>query len=319
MPLLSSARPSFTRLLGLGAARPRRTVASSDVGAGFGKDAGWVRARTGIEGYGQVDGAGELVALAHEAGRSAIAAARLDESDVDLVITASCSAATGPWDVNTLAAGVAPAAPRMQLNSACSGFSYAVSTADNLIRAGAAQRVLVVGAEHMRSLVDPADLGTSVIFGDGAGAAVVAASDRPGIGPAVWGSDGAERGLIDCGGVAGGRMRMAGRTVFRWAVESMPAVAREACARAGIGLDELDVFVPHQANLRIVDALTQKLGLTRAVVADDIVTVGNTSAASIPLALCRLLAEGRARSGQLALLLGFGAGLAWSGQVVELP
>ncbi|SHH09031.1 3-oxoacyl-[acyl-carrier-protein] synthase III [Jatrophihabitans endophyticus] len=319
--MISFPRRAGSRLLGLGAAQPDPTRTAAELGAPFDKPGAWVQARTGIAELRRAGSAEEIAALARAAARQALAAARLAEQDVDLVITASCSAGTGPWDVGSLAADIAPRAGRMQLNSACSGFSYALATADGLIRTGVAERVLIVAAEWMSGLVDPADLGTSIIFGDGAGAAVVGPAEggRTGVGPVVWGSDGSAGGLIDCGPQVGGRMRMAGRAVFRWAVEQMPGIAAEACARAGVNLADVDVFVPHQANLRIIDAIAARLGLTRAVVAGHVTSAGNTSAASIPLALTQLLAEGRARSGQLALLLGFGAGLAWAGQVVEVP
>ncbi|MGH8859654.1 MAG: 3-oxoacyl-[acyl-carrier-protein] synthase III C-terminal domain-containing protein, partial [Jatrophihabitantaceae bacterium] len=189
------------------------------------------------------------------------------------------------------------------------------------IRTCAARHVLVVAGEQMSRLIDPADLGTSIIFGDGAGAAVVgpASAGRTGIGPIVSGSDGSQAGLIACDSAAPGFLRMAGQHVFRWAVEHMPGVAREACRRAGVALSDIDVFVPHQANLRIIDAVARTLGLDNALVADDVTVSGNTSAASIPIALTRLIERRRVRSGHLALLLGFGAGLAYAGQVVELP
>jgi 3-oxoacyl-[acyl-carrier-protein] synthase-3 len=218
-----------------------------------------------------------------------------------------------------IAADVAPGAGWMGINSACSGFSFALSCADNTIRAGMANRVLVVAAEEMSSLLDPHDLGTSIIFGDGAGAAVIGAApvDSHGIGPIVCGSDGARGDLIACD--ERGLLRMDGREVFRWAIETMPDVAREACFRADVKVEDIEVFAPHQANVRIIDAVASKLGLTNIVVARDITESGNTSAASIPIALTRLIENNPTLSGRLALLLGFGAGLAYAGQVVRLP
>ncbi len=237
------------------------------------------------------------------------------------MITASCSTANGPNDSGSLAEGVAATAPHLHLNSACSGFCYALSTADTFIRAGDAQRVLVIAAEQMTALVEPGDLGTSIIFGDGAGAAVVTstADGSAGIGPAVWGSDGAQSQLIDCGAIVGGKLKMAGHQVFRWAVDQVPLIAREACARAGVTLRDIDVFVPHQANGRIVSAVAAKLGLEHAVVADDVSVAGNTSAASIPMALAELTRRKAVGAGQLALLVGFGAGLSYAAQVIRLP
>ena len=310
--------PHSSRILGLGAAQPDHAVSSEQLGAPFGKNADWIQTRTGIRTLRRIPGANghtALSELAERAASSALRAAHLDASQVDLVITASCSTERELADV---ARRTAPDAGWMQLNGACSGFCYALQTGDNLIRTGAATHVLIIAAEHMSRLLDPDDLGTTIIFGDGAGAAVLgpAGEQSPGIGPAVTGSDGARSELI---AMSGGVLQMAGREVFRWAVEQVPAIARRACERAGIRLADVDVFVPHQANLRIIDAVVRALHLQHAVIADDIITSGNTSAASIPLALTRLLDTGQARTGDLALLAGFGAGLSYAAQVVVLP
>lgn len=321
-PTPVSPTPAGARLLGVGAAQPELTWTGDQLGAPFGKDGDWIETRTGIRSLRRIEKPAELAELARRAARDALDAAGIGSDRIDLVITASCSAAAGPWDTGTLARGLAERAGHMQINAACSGFCYALSSAQSLIRAGSARYVLVVAAEQMSALVDGADLGTSIIFGDGAGAAVVGPSDpgaATGIGPAVWGSDGEQARLIDCGPAIGGTLQMAGRQVFRWAVETMPAIAHEACARAGVALADIEVFVPHQANARIVEAIAKKLGLTHAVVADSVRHAGNTSAASVPIALAELSRQGRSRTGQLALLLGFGAGLSYAGQVVVLP
>ena len=218
-----------------------------------------------------------------------------------------------------LASRFAPTAATFDLNAACAGFAYSLATADALVRDGAATTVLVVAAEHMTGIVDPDDLGTSIIFGDGAGAAVLTAAPDDGvyIGPPAWGSDGAAADLI---AIPTGELylTMGGRQVFRWAVEQMPDLARQACKLAGVSLEDIDVFVPHQANARIVDAVTTALGLDEAVVSRDVTVSGNTSAASIPIALAKLRERGHHR-GELALLMGFGAGLTYAAQVVRLP
>jgi 3-oxoacyl-[acyl-carrier-protein] synthase-3 len=318
--LLADRRPG-ARLMGFGAAQPEHSVGGAELGAPFGKGADWIKTRTGIGSLRRLGAGQPLADLAQRAAEDALAAAGVPSADIDLVVVATCSSDPGVVQAALSARGVAPTAGWMQLNSACSGFSYAVSTADNLIRSGQANHVLVVAAEQMSSLVDPADLGTSIIFGDGAGAAVLGPGQngRTCIGPMVAGSDGGQAHLIQCDTEGPGFMRMAGQHVFRWAVEHMPPVAREACARAGVAVADIEVFVPHQANLRIIDAVTRAVGLTHAVVADDVTTSGNTSAASIPIALTRLIQRGRVRTGQLALLLGFGAGLAYAAQVVEIP
>jgi 3-oxoacyl-[acyl-carrier-protein] synthase-3 len=304
-------------LLSVAASRPDTAVPADRLGAPFGKDGAWVRQRTGIEELRRLDGQ-SLHKHAVAAGR--LAMDRAGVADVDLVVGASCSANRSPAAslARAVAAELQPRAAHLDLNAACSGFCYALGAADTLVRSGAAHRVLVVAAEGMSELLDPADLGTSIIFGDGAGAAVVAADPAgTGIGPLVCGADGSGAPLIRTERHV---LRMRGQDVFRWAVDSVPAMARAACARAGVALDDVDVFVPHQANLRIIDAVTKRLGFApRVRVATDVVASGNTSAASIPLALARLYDSGARLSGSLALLVGFGAGLTWAAQVVRLP
>jgi 3-oxoacyl-[acyl-carrier-protein] synthase III len=305
-----------SRLLAFGAARPDVVVTSAELGAPFGRTGDWVEVRTGIRELRRLDHGETIVDLAIRAGRIALERAGVD---IDLVITASCSTVPGIDQGGAIARGLVPHAATFQINAACSGFSYALATADALIRADQVHHVLIVAAEHMSRLIDPADLGTSIIFGDGAGAAVVGPAREPGVGPVVWGSDGSRHEVIACDLNEVGVMRMQGQHVFRWAVETFPGVALEACKRAGVRPDDIAVFVPHQANLRIIEAVTRRLGLSRAAVASDIVRTGNTSAASIPLALDAMIDEGRAPAGRLALLVGFGAGLAHAAQVVALP
>jgi 3-oxoacyl-[acyl-carrier-protein] synthase-3 len=199
-----------------------------------------------------------------------------------------------------------------------------------MIRGGSAKYVLVVGVERLSDILDLTDRGTAFIFADGAGAAVVGPSDTPGIGPVVWGSDGEQFDLIrqredwrDVVASENPRMPhlvMEGNAVFRWAAFEMAKVAHETLDRSGITVDDLDVFVPHQANMRIIDAMARSMKLPeRVVIARDIAEQGNTSAASIPLALDRLIESGEAKSGDLALLIAFGAGLAYAAQVVRIP
>jgi 3-oxoacyl-[acyl-carrier-protein] synthase-3 len=306
-----------SRLLGFGAAQPDHVVDGHQLGERFGRSAEWIHTRTGINAVRRLLPSDDITDLAVAAAHSALDQAHLDSSRIDLVITASCSISA---DASArIARRVAPQAGALAINAACSGFCYAVSTADALIRSDSARNVLVVAAEHMSGLIDPEDLGTSIIFGDGAGAAVLApaTAESVGIGPVVWGTDGSQAELIACR--PDGMLRMAGQQVFRWAVEHMPGLALAACKRAGVSIDDIEVFVPHQANLRIIEAVVRKLGLHRAVIAADVSGSGNTSAASIPIALTRLIERREARTGQLALLLGFGAGLAYAGQVVTIP
>jgi 3-oxoacyl-[acyl-carrier-protein] synthase-3 len=225
--------------------------------------------------------------------------------------------------------GVAPAAA-YDISAACAGYTYGIAQADALIRSGAASHVLVVGAEKLSELVEPTDRSISFLLGDGAGAAVVGPSDTIGIGPTVWGSDGSKWDAVGMnkplkaafedreGGYP--TLRQDGQAVFRWAVWEMAKVAKEALEVSGVSVEELTAFVPHQANMRIIDEFAKQLGLPESVlIARDIETTGNTSAASIPLAMHRLLEEHPGASGGLALQIGFGAGLVFGAQVVTLP
>jgi len=308
------------RMVGTGSYRPAEAVASEEIAARFGRTGDWIRERTGITSR-RYAGAEETVeGMAVVAGRRALDSAGIPAADVDLVIVASCSQ---PIPIPSVAVGVAarlgaPTAAAYDLNAACSGFCYALAVAADAIRGGSARTVLLVGSEKMTSWVDPTDLGTSIIFGDGAGAVVLTGSDSPGIGPIVWGSDGSASDLIHV--PKGGRtMHMEGQAVFRWATTEIHPIALQACDRAGVHPRDLAAIVPHQANLRIVDALAKKLGATDAVVARDVVDCGNTSAASIPMAMDRMLAEGQVDPDALALLVGFGAGLTYAAQVVRFP
>jgi 3-oxoacyl-[acyl-carrier-protein] synthase-3 len=320
--LSPATRSSGARVIGTGSAQPAGVVSGAALATPFGKSAEWLLIRTGITELRRLGRGEDLLELAVRAGCAAVADAGVGAEAVDVLLVATCSgSAAGQTPLSTrLAARIAPRAAAFDVNSACAGFCYALSTATAMVATGAASTVLVVGAEQMSALVDPADLGTSILFGDGAGAAVVVATGdgQQGIGPTAWSSDGGQSELLVI--PPGERhLRMNGRQVFRWAVEEVHRVARAACEQAGLTLADIDVFVPHQANLRIIDAIERQLGLEHAVTAADVAVSGNTSAASIPIALDRLRRSGRARSGQFALLAGFGAGLTIAAQVIALP
>jgi 3-oxoacyl-[acyl-carrier-protein] synthase III len=313
--------PIGARVAGIGGAVPDTVVRAPELTERFGKTAEWLRQRTGITELRRLRDGEDLLEQATTAAQAALDDAAMGADEIDLLIVASCSqsACDGPLSLR-LAARIAPHAVAFDLNAACAGFCYALSTARTLIMQGSAKRVLVVGAEQMSRIVDPQDMGTSILFGDGAGAAVVVADAlrADAISPAAWSSEGESAHLLVV--PPGGRyLRMNGPEVFRWAVDRVHHVAQLACERAGVEPRDIDVFVPHQANLRIVDAMAIKLGLASKVIATDVVTAGNTSAASIPLALTALRRAGRTRSGQRALLVGFGAGLAVCAQVIRLP
>jgi 3-oxoacyl-[acyl-carrier-protein] synthase III len=305
-------------LLGLGEHRPARVVTNDDLATALDTTDEWIRERTGIRAR-RIAGANEsVVSMAVDAAGKAVADAGIDPAAVDLVVLATCSMPTSiPGGAAQVAAGIgATSAGAFDLNAACAGFSYGLAVAADAVRCGTARHVVVVGAERLSDWVDWSDRSSAILFGDGAGAVVVGPSATVGIGPVVWGSDGRRSALIDL--PPGGKLRLDGPAVFRWTTTALADIARQACAVAGVTPTELAAFVPHQANLRIVESVARQLGATDAVVADDIVTTGNTSAASVPLALNRLRDQGVVRRGDTALLLAFGAGLTWSGQVVEL-
>jgi len=215
------------------------------------------------------------------------------------------------------------------ISAACAGYCHGISLANDMVRGGSARFVLVIGVEKLTDFTDVTDRGTAFIFADGAGAAVVGPSDFPGIGPTIWGSDGSQwetikqkESWLDVRdqGLDHPTIEMAGQSVFRWAVWSMAPVARQAIEAAGITPEDLDAFIPHQANMRIIDAMLKQLKLPADIpVARDIVETANTSAASIPLATERMLREGEIPHGGLALQIGFGAGLVYAAQVIVLP
>jgi 3-oxoacyl-(acyl-carrier-protein) synthase III len=309
------------RILGLGGYRPRRRVTNADLEQVMDTNDEWIRTRVGIAERRWASEDETLVEMAVAAGGKALAASGLAPDEVDLVILASASLRApipgiGPQVAHRLGM---PRPGAFDLNAGCAGFCYALGVASDAIRAGDARNALVVGVERLTDVTDLQDRSTAVIFADGAGAAVVGAADEPGIGPVAWGSDGDQYSAIE---IAAGSstMTMAGQAVYRWATTKLTDTLVEAMDMAGVGPADIDVFAPHQANLRIVESMTKRLGFGEdVVVARDIVQSGNTSAASVPLALTALLESGEAKSGDLALVLGYGAGLTFAGQVLVLP
>ncbi|WP_331745459.1 beta-ketoacyl-ACP synthase 3 [Kitasatospora sp. NBC_01300] len=275
--------------------------------------------RVGVRERRYATGTDSVVSMAVEAGRAALADAAVSTAAVDVVVLATCSMPSPmPNGAAQVVAGLGCRAAGFDLNAACSGFNHGLAVADAMVRAGTAGGVLVVGAERMTDWVAPEDRDTGPIFADGAAAALVLPSDEPAIFPVAWGSDGALAGLIAIP-AATGRMEMAGRKVFRWASTALAPVIEAACEQARLEPRDLKAFVPHQANLRIIDALAQSLEAPELVTAADIVHAGNTCAASVPLALHALRESGGIVGGDPVLLLGFGAGLAYAAQVVLCP
>jgi 3-oxoacyl-[acyl-carrier-protein] synthase-3 len=323
---------AYSRILGLGGYRPSRVVTNDDICEHIDSSDEWIRERSGIVTRHFAAHDETVVDMAAAASEKAMAAAGLTAADIDAVVVATVThLSQTPSAAAVLADRLGIADPgAFDIGAACAGFSYGIALADDMVRGGSAQHVLVLGVEKLSDMVDPTDRGTAFIFGDGAGAAVVGPSDVPGIGPVVWGADGAQADAIeqdvfwtvlrDEPGHAFPKLKMSGQQVFRWAVFDMAKAAQRALDAAGVSGDQLDVFVPHQANMRITDAMIKQLGLPATVaVARDIATTGNTSAASIPLAASSMLESGEAKSGDLALFIGFGAGLVYSAQVVVLP
>ena len=310
-----------TRILGLGHYRPANVVTNHDlIARGVDTDDEWIKTRVGIAERRWADPGETVVDMAEQAASKALAASGVSIEDVDLVLVATCTMPSPvPAAAPQLAARLGIQAPgAYDVNSGCSGFVYALNAASAAVQTGQAHNVLVVAAERFSGWLDMTDRSTCIILGDGAGAAVVGPSDTVGIGPVVWGSDGAQADTVVIDEESR-FFRQEGQAVYRWATGQMAPIAVEACARAGVALEDIAAFVPHQANLRIIDSLAKRIGLPNAIVARDIVTSGNTSAATIPIALSRMVEAGEIPSGAPVLLLGFGSGLAYAGQVVLAP
>ena len=322
---------AFSKIYSLGAARGNLTVTNGDVAGPINSSDEWIRQRTGIITRKRAGKDQSLMDMAVEASNEAIAKAGIKPSEIEAVIF---STITHPYQTPSAAAllaelvGANPA-PAFDISAACAGYCYGIAQADALVRSGTAKYVLVVGGEKLTDYIDPTDRSISFLLGDGAGAAVVGPSDSPGISKSVWGSDGSKwdavgmtGSLLDFRDGTGSwpTLVQEGQSVFRWAVWEMVKVAKQALEVAGVKPEELAALVTHQANERIIDEMAKQLALPESVVvARDIITTGNTSAASIPLAMHALLAEGRIKSGDLALQIGFGAGLAYGAQVVVVP
>ncbi|TCN50175.1 beta-ketoacyl ACP synthase [Rhodococcus sp. SMB37] len=321
-------------LLGLGVHRPERVVTNEEICLQIDSSDEWIQSRSGIKErrFAKAHPEESIVEMSISASEKALEAAKLTGAQIDTVIVA-CS--TYGFQTPQAAALVADkigtnGAAALDIQAGCAGFCYALGVASDLVRAGSATNVLVVGVERMSDATNPTDRSVRFIFGDGAGAVVVGASDEVGIGPTVWGSDGSQGNAIrqepDWVDFAQNPTQprpwiiMEGTAVFRWAAFEMSKYVRQVADKAGVALEDLDAFVPHQANLRINDVIVRQLELPDSVaVADDIIETGNTSAASIPLAMEKMLRTGQVEPGATALLLAFGAGLSFAGQVVKMP
>jgi 3-oxoacyl-[acyl-carrier-protein] synthase-3 len=320
-----------SQILGLGAARGDLVVPNSELVEAIDSSDEWIRQRTGIITRKRASKGVDAIDLAETASLEALKNAGIAASDIDAVIVSTISNVAVTPSMSSLLAeriGAAPA-PAYDVGAACAGYTYGIAQADALIRSGTAKYVLVVGAEKLSQYVHPNDRSISFLLGDGAGAAVLGPTDDPGVSATVWGSEGSKWDAVGMNATfeeyldkvkPWPTMRQDGQTVFRWAVWEMAKVAKQAIEAAGITVDDLDAFIPHQANMRIIDELAKQLKLPEHVkIGRDIETTGNTSAASIPLATHRLLEENPDLHGGLALQIGFGAGLVYGAQVVRLP
>ncbi|WP_280346682.1 beta-ketoacyl-ACP synthase III [Nocardia neocaledoniensis] len=339
-PIATAVPVTHTGILGLGVYRPRRVVPNAEIVDAIDSSDEWIRTRSGIAARHWAEPDETIVGMSVAASREALKAAGVDAAEIDVVVLATSSQMVlGPSAGAVVATelGMHDTAA-YDVSAGCAGFCYALADAANLVRSGQARHVLVIGVERLSDLLDTTDRSCAFIFADGAGAVVVGAAEQEGIGPVAWGSDGSRTSAIKqdkdfqeyfaevaAAEASGGTsvrpyIRMNGTEVFRWAVTFLEKACRDALDRAGVAASELDAFVPHQANIRITDALVRTLGLPDTVaIARDIIETGNTSAASIPMAMEQLIRSGGANPGDTALLLGFGAGLAYAGQVVHLP
>ena len=320
-----------SQILGLGAARGDLVVPNSELVEAIDSSDEWIRQRTGIITRKRASKGLDAIDLAETASLEAIRNAGIEPSQIEAVIVSTISNVAVTPSMSSLLAeriGAAPA-PAYDVGAACAGYTYGIAQADALIRSGTAKYVLVVGAEKLSQYVHPNDRSISFLLGDGAGAAVLGPTDDPGVSATVWGSDGSKWDAVGMNATfeeyldkvkPWPTMRQDGQTVFRWAVWEMAKVAKQALDAAGVTVDDLAAFIPHQANMRIIDELAKQLKLPEHVkIGRDIETTGNTSAASIPLATHRLLEENPDLHGGLALQIGFGAGLVYGAQVVRLP
>ncbi|MFC8847156.1 MULTISPECIES: beta-ketoacyl-ACP synthase III [unclassified Micromonospora] len=311
-----------SRILSLGHYQPSRIVTNDDIAQFVETNDEWIRDRVGIASR-RIAGDETVSDMAAAAAGKALANSGLTAADIDLVVVATCTSIDrSPNVACRVAAKLGITAPgAYDINTACSGFAYALGTVDHAIRAGASRNAIVIGAEKLSDFTDWTDRSTCIIFGDGAGAAVVTATaegEPAGVGPVVWGS---VPDKSDAVRIEGWRpyVKQEGQTVFRWATTALAPLALQACERAGVAPSELAAFVPHQANGRIIDGIAKRLGIPDAIIAKDIVESGNTSAASVPLALSKLIERREVPSGAPVLLFGFGGGLTYAGQVVRCP
>lgn len=317
----------YSRIVGTGSHLPGHAVTNDELAKRVDTTDEWVRSRTGIRQRYLAEPHETSSDLALPASRAALAAAGVAPSEIDLIVLATST----PDFIFPSAACLLQAKlgikkiPAFDVQAVCSGFVYALATADNFIRAGQATRALVIGAEVFSRILDWKDRGTCVLFGDGAGAVVLAADSRPGIRATSLHADGSHAGILSVPGnvsrgvvIGSPFLRMDGQAVFRLAVRVLEEVARETVAKCGLAVSDIDWLIAHQANVRILEATARKLNLPHDRVVITVDRHANTSAASVPLALDEAVRDGRIREGQRVLLEGVGGGFTWGAALVEM-
>jgi len=316
----------YSRIVGTGSYLPPRIVTNRDLATRVDTSDEWIVSRTGIRQRHIADERATSSDLALEAARAALAAAGTSPGDLDLIIVATSTPDyVFPSTACLLQAklGVRGCAA-FDVQAVCSGFVYALAVADGFVRSGQSRNALVIGAEVFSRILDWNDRATCVLFGDGAGAVVLRADDRPGVHASVLHADGSLAGILAVpGNVCAGKivgspfLTMDGPAVFKFAVRVLDEVARETVARCGMQLADIDWLIPHQANVRILDATAKRLGLPAEKVIVTVDRHGNTSAASVPLALDLALRDGRIKRGHKVMLQGVGGGFTWGASLVE--
>ena len=317
----------YSRIVGTGSYLPARVVTNDELSRTLDTSDEWIRTRTGIRQRHIAEPAQTSSDLALPASRAALAAAGVGVGEIDLIVVATST----PDFVFPSAACLLQAklgaknCPAFDVQAVCTGFIYALATADNFIRAGQARTALVVGTEVFSRILDWNDRGTCVLFGDGAGAVVLRGDASPGIRATVLHADGTHAGILSVpGNVCGGQIvgspfvQMEGQAVFKFAVRVLDEAAREALAQCGLEVTDIDWLIPHQANMRILDATARRLGLPHEKVIVTVDRHANTSAASVPLALDEAVRDGRIRPGHKVLLEGVGGGFTWGAALVEM-